>query len=268
MNKSIFFKKELATIEADDIRAFAEYLRDNAPDYLYIVAASTTAKYHPVSELGIGGLYRHSMNVTRMLNHLLSIDQYKLKFTDRERDLMRLSMMFHDAVKLGWNGSQYTVANHPLLAAEWIKKMNSEYDEPLSDEDIEFVAANVSAHSGQWTTDRKGKEILPKPETLSQELCHLADYLGSRRDIEILHDDADEVLAPKFTKEEMLEYKIPFGKYKNIALKDVEAEDPDYIDWMYNNHFDEEAKFKTPEPCWTFCEEIIESRDWDDDYEI
>ena len=271
MDKTIFFKNELATIEADDIRAFAEYLRDNAPDYLYTIPASTSSKYHPVSELGIGGLYRHSMNVTRVLNHLLSIDQYKLKLTDRERDLMRVSMMFHDAVKVGWNGSLYTVQDHPLLAAEWVKKMNNEYDDSLLEEEIEFVAANIASHGGQWVTNKKGEQILPKPETLSQELCHLADYLGSRRDVEILHDE-DEIMEPVFTKEERDNYKITFGKYKGVAFGDVVREDPDYIEWMYNSHFDEEAKFKVPEPLWTFAKEIIE---WDgeaeddiDDWEI
>lgn len=256
MDKSVFFKKELETIKSEDIRHFAEYLRDNAPDYLYTVAASTTSQYHPLSELGLGGLYRHSMNVTRVLNYLIGIEQYRSKLSDRQRDLMRVAMMFHDAVKLGWNGSQYTVANHPLLAAEWVKNMNNEYDSPIAEEEVEFIADCISSHSGEWNVNKKGEAILPKPVTLAQELCHLADYIGSRRDIEIIHDK-DEVTKPVFTSDEIDSYEFTFGKYKGMTFSDVKKEDPDYIKWLYNTRYDINAKFRCPEPLATFCEDFV-----------
>ena len=45
--KSELFKNELKTITSDDIRDFAKVVLDDAPDYFFKVAASSTGKYHP-----------------------------------------------------------------------------------------------------------------------------------------------------------------------------------------------------------------------------
>lgn len=44
--KSELFKNELKTITSDDIRDFAKVVLDDAPDYFFKVAASSTGKYH------------------------------------------------------------------------------------------------------------------------------------------------------------------------------------------------------------------------------
>lgn len=45
--KSELFQNELKTIQSDDIRDFAKVVLDDAPDYFFKVAASSTGKYHP-----------------------------------------------------------------------------------------------------------------------------------------------------------------------------------------------------------------------------
>lgn len=53
-------------------------------------------------------------------------------------------------------------------------------------------------------------------------------------------DDAQSLSEKKEpTKEEADNYKLTFGKFKGKTLKEVEAEKPDYIDWMLGNAKDE-----------------------------
>lgn len=269
MNKKLYFKKEIATIKDEHLRSFAEYLRDNTPDYFFIIPASSSGKYHSEAELGLSGLMRHSMNVVRVLNYLLSLEQYKSKLTPRQCDMMRIAMLFHDAVKNGWNGSQYTLQNHPTLAKEWIYEMNTKFANPLPEEDINFICGCVEAHSGEWNTNKKGVAILPKPSSLAEELCHLSDYFGSRVNIEIKYDE-DDVTEVQFTQDEINNYVIGFGKHKGYKWSQV-RKDRGYVEWLYNTAFDPEAKFKCPEPLWTFAKYEIEGNEEDDDlddYEI
>lgn len=268
MNKQFYFNKEIATILHEDLREFAGYLRDNAVDYFFFIPASSSGKHHPVTELGLSGLLRHSMNVVRVLNYLLELEQYNKHLTERECDLMRIAMLFHDSVKNGWNGSAYTVQNHPTLAAKWIKDMNSKYDKPLLDEEIDFIYSCVESHSGQWNTSKSGESILPRPSTLAQELCHLSDYIGSRRDIEIKYDE-DDVIEVQFTHDYIDNYVVGFGKYKGYKWSEVRR-DKDYVQWLFNTQFDPESRFKCPEPLFTFCQYEIEgvnAEEDEDDYD-
>ena len=267
MNKQLCFNKEIETIQNEDLREFAKYLRDNAVDYFYFIPASSSSNYHPITELGMSGLMRHSMNVVRILNYLLGLEQYKKHLTERECDLMRIAMLFHDSVKNGWNGSAFTLQNHPTLAAQWVKDMNDKYENPLDNEEIDFVYGCIEAHSGQWNTSKKGDPILPKPATLAQELCHLSDYIGSRRDIEIKYEE-DDVTEVEFTQDYIDNYVIGFGKYKGNKWGDIKR-DKDYVQWLYSTNFDPEAKFRCPEPVATFCQYEIEGYEDDvDDWEI
>lgn len=53
-------------------------------------------------------------------------------------------------------------------------------------------------------------------------------------------DDAQSLSEKKEpTKEEADTYKLTFGKFKGKTLKEVDAEKPDYIDWLLGNAKDE-----------------------------
>lgn len=53
-------------------------------------------------------------------------------------------------------------------------------------------------------------------------------------------DDAQSLSEKKEpTKEEADNYKLSFGKFKGKTLKEVDAEKPDYIDWLLGNAKDE-----------------------------
>jgi hypothetical protein len=64
-----------------------------------------------------------------ILNHRLRLEWNQDRYCEPKfRDAMRCIPAFHDAVKCGWDGSKYTVANHPMLAAEWVRNTKVEHD--------------------------------------------------------------------------------------------------------------------------------------------
>ena len=94
-----------------------------------------------------------------------------------------------------------------------------------------------ASHSGEWNTNKKGEEIMPKPKTEYEKLIHVCDILASRPDIdyiipkellEILGEDTGEDLH------DINEYVLPFGKHKGQTLHSVLAEDPGWIEWAKN----------------------------------
>lgn len=232
------FESLLDTFENEDIKKFTESCIDTIPSYFWEVGASSTGKYHPSYALGELGLARHTCALVRFLNHMLSIDCIKNDFSSRERDLMRVAGIMHDSMKSGtdedYARSKYTKFEHPILAANNIRKMSG-----LPDDEIELIATTIESHMGQWATDKRSKTVLPTPENKYQKLVHLADYLASRKDIEVLFGE-------EFQKKEEIPdintYIIPFGKYKGKTLPEIKEIDPGYISWAKENMTREPVK--------------------------
>jgi len=222
------FESELNTIVNEDIRNYAIELLQNAPDYFYEVAASSTGKYHPQYVLGIAGLTRHVKALVRIMNHLLDLEQYSF-FTEREKDLLRVSGLAHDIEKHGENGSPFTVHDHPILAATFAVKFCTQ--DTISQEEKDFVANCIQSHMGSWNTSKRSKLILPKPQTEAQKFLHMCDFLASRKDIEIIFDST-ETTVPTITPED---YVFPFGKHSGEKLIDVAKSDRGYILWAKEN---------------------------------
>ena len=231
----------------DDIKKFAEAVLDDAPDYFFHVAASSTGKYHPVYALGEGGLMRHTKAVVRMYNHLLSLDQYRNLFTEREIDLGRVACIAHDIQKSGdeakyiaqsndGKNKVFTVFYHPLLASQYILQYKNKY---LSEEELKFIASGVESHMGQWNTDKRSSVTLPTPETEMQKLIHLADYLASRKDLDVsFEDDNTAHELPSID-----EYTIGFGKHAGKKLTEIPK---DYLRWLSGQDLREPLKSLVP----------------------
>ena len=66
-----------------------------------------------------------------------------------------------------------------------------------------FIYDAVIAHMGQWNTNKNnGCSKLPTPTTVSQKVLHLADYLASRKDINMtLEEDYEKPDSPVETAE-------------------------------------------------------------------
>ena len=187
------FQKELDYIKDTKLKESLIKIIDILPDYWLEEAASSTGKYHPSYALGTGGLLRHSKAAMRIGYELLENPSIGDKYTSHEKDLMLMSLLVHDGLKLGLPKEKYTRFDHPILMANYIienaKKLS------LSEEDAKFMANVIKTHMGPWTTDYDGNEILEKPKTKYQNFVHMCDYLASRKCLLVPFDKENQIDA-------------------------------------------------------------------------
>ena len=174
MNKIKEFETEINYIKNDDIKSDLIAMIEHIPSYFFVIAASSTGKYHPPFVQGEGGLLRHTKFAVKIAYDLLSTEMFSEKFTEKDKDLIIYSLIMHDSFKCGRVQEQYTKLEHPLIAAEEIIK-NSTLEEK------ELIASMIRSHMGQWNKDRDGIEVLPKPKTEYEKFVHMCDFLASRR---------------------------------------------------------------------------------------
>jgi len=180
------FEEELKFIVNPQIRLFAETAISSLPDYFFEVPASSTGKYHPSYSLGVGGLLRHTRAAVRIAVELSRIEWWN--FTPDEMDLILVSLILHDGWKSGLPKQEFSVADHPNVAV-FALKQQTDLQALITPEQFEFVTDNIKAHMGQWNRDWKTKqEIMEKPKTKYQKFVHLADYIASRKSLEMNFD--------------------------------------------------------------------------------
>lgn len=214
------------TIENEDMRNFVYMCVDVIPPYFWKVPASSTGKYHPTYALGDGGLLRHTCALVRIMNHIFDIECMN-NFTSRERDILRIAGIMHDTRKSGsqedYEKNKYTKHEHPLLAAKVIRDF--EGCGIIDDNEIELIADTIETHMGAFTTSNKSDVVLPKPHYRLQKMLHMADYIASRKDIEIKFEHSSEPINAR-------DYVITFGKHNGKTLGEIWDSDPSYIEWL------------------------------------
>lgn len=201
------FRHELSLIQADDHRKFAEECLNNIPDYFFTTAASSTGKYHPEYCLGTGGLVRHTKATIQIAMQLLNLEMFSPFLTARDEIITALLM--HDSCKsgrFGYEAKGFTVANHPLLAADLVKSVADELAScgmrptecfyqhelpPCMEWDYVYLVCElIRTHMGQWVTNyRTKKQVLPNMIYKIQRFVHLCDYLASRKCLTVTRDD-------------------------------------------------------------------------------
>ena len=180
------FTEELEMIKSEEVKELVKTVLEVVPDYFFSIPASSTGKYHPKLSLGYGGLIRHTKTAVKFADRLMRNEQMGT-FDDDDRDIVIASLILHDSVKNGWNGSQFTVAKHPKLASELVNKVGE--DLGFNDEYYYEISKCIASHMGQWNTNKNGKEILPKPVGKLEEIVHMADYLSATRFINVDFDE-------------------------------------------------------------------------------
>lgn len=184
--KESVFAYELSNIKSVIHNEIAKVCIDIAPDYFWVMPASTTGKYHPKSSLGIGGLVRHTKSVMEIAEIYLGHPQND-DLSQEDKDDIRVACMIHDMVKLGDNSTGYTVHEHPML----VRTMLCPYNE--QDENTPLVLIDtwnricdlVDSHMGIWNTNKYSETVLPVPQTRKQSIVHMADYMASRKNISV-----------------------------------------------------------------------------------
>ncbi len=188
MEKIDYFKTELEYISDDKLRDDTKYLVSNLPNYFFEIPASSTGKYHPKFASGEHGLVRHTKVAVYFANELMNNSAVN-NFTNREKDLIIISLILHDGLKSGKTKEKYTRFDHPLLAADYVKDNQDKLS--MTSNDIDFISDAISSHMGNWNVDYKGNEVLPKPKNKYQRFVHMCDYLASRKMINVEFDGVE-----------------------------------------------------------------------------
>lgn len=238
MDKVIVFDELLSKFETEEMKRYCIDMIKEIPDYIFEIPSSTSLKYHNKTQCQPHGQVYHILMFGEIMNYILELDYVKNKTDEKQRDCLRCTPIFHDALKCGTNGSQYTVHDHPLLAGEWIRNTVVEHD--IDAETKECIARLCESHSGQWTTNKRSKTVLPEPETDEQFLVHMCDYLASRSNLDMMYSDHIKMIFENEHNEsknviDLENYILDFGKYSGEKLVDVAKEHTGYIKWMKEN---------------------------------
>lgn len=246
--KIALFEKEIAYMEIENIKDFFKKAITLVPDYFFEVPASSSGKFHSSLECGFGGLVYHTRSVAKVANYLVNLQQYKSKLNEVEKDCVICATLLHDCLKHGEeNKTGFSVHQHPILASEFVKT-DDRLNEIVNDDIRAMIADAVASHSGEWTTSKRSKIVLPSPQTLVQELVHLSDYIASRSDIHILFEGEDS--KPKLPN--INEYKLNFGRHSGKTIPEIAIADRGWLVWakenltreplltMIKNYFDQE----------------------------
>ena len=229
--KVALFQKEIDYLNGEDFKEFVKQALILLPNYFFEVPASSSGKFHSALESGFGGLVYHAKAVAKIANYLVNLQQYKIKLSDIERNCVITAGILHDCIKHSWeNKTGFSVHEHPVLAGEFVKT-DERLQGILSDEIRIIIGDAISSHSGEWTTSKRSKTVLPSPQNLVQELVHLSDYIASRSDIHILFED-DEV-KPQLP--DPSEYTLNFGKHSGKTLTYMFEHHRGYLEWCKEN---------------------------------
>lgn len=229
--KIALFEKEINYMEIEDIKSFFKQAITLVPDYFFEVPAASSGKFHSVLECGFGGLVYHTRSVVKVANYLVNLHQYRSKLNEVEKDCVICAALLHDCLKHDWeNKTGFSVHQHPILAAEFVRK-DSRLDGIVNDEIRSLIADAIASHSGEWTTSKRSKTVLPSPQTLVQELVHLSDYIASRSDIHIMFDEEEN--KPKLPS--LDEYKLNFGRHSGKTIPEIAILDRDWLVWAQDN---------------------------------
>lgn len=230
------FQPYLDKFETDKMRMYCTDMIAQIPDYIFTMPSSTSGKYHNATQCQPHGQIYHIIMFAEIMNYRLALKGNQEKFkSPAQRDAMRCVPFFHDALKCGTDGGQWTVHEHPMLAGTWVRETNVEHD--IEDNIKEAIARMCERHSGEWTSSKKSKVVLPEPENAMELFCHECDILSSRNNIDMQPPEyLKDIFGEENTKVEFDEnYVMPFGKHAGQKLIDVYKAHPDYIAWCEEN---------------------------------
>lgn len=237
--KQKIFEPLSRNFETEQFKAYYLDMVAEIPDYIFTMPSSTSGKFHNSTQCQTYGQVYHIYMFDSVLNHRLRLKGNKELYpTPEERDAMRCVPVFHDAVKCGWNGSRYTVQDHPMLAAKWVIETTVEHDIPM--EYKQMIADMCEAHSGEWNKSRSGQVIMSEPRNPREFFIHECDILASRSDLDyLIPDELKELLGENVTIEKpgvkIDDYKLAFGRHKGEFITEVAKNHKDYLEWMRDN---------------------------------
>ena len=186
------FEHELELIHNYNIRQTTGKILCHMPAWFIKEGASSTGKYHPQYAQGEGGLYRHTCAAVKIFDDITKLKYIKEQDTFNVHDYGIAALILHDMCKRGYDDTptKYTQFKHPLLVKEWLEHLQLKDSSIVDEEFISNVCSLIESHMGEWNTNKYEPEtILPIPDNRDKFLVHLADYLASRKYLEVKFND-------------------------------------------------------------------------------
>jgi len=175
MEKYEVFNKELNYIKNAKIKEFTTEVLKIVPDYFWEVPASSTFKYHPSPSREVGGLIYHTKSAVRFAVEMFGFHSMQ-SYDNTMQSIIISALILHDMAKSGIPKTQYTVTEHPLIAANYIREHKD------NKEILDKILSGIETHMTEWNKDYKtGKEVLPLPTQGYQKYIGICDYLSSRK---------------------------------------------------------------------------------------
>lgn len=244
-DKLKLFANEIGDIKNPKLRALATELIANADDYFFTVPASSSGKYHPQFDLGVGGLVRH----TRCVAFFAKSIAESYCFSDDDKDAIIVAALAHDIKKQGDGKGSHTVWEHPTLAKDYILEVIESHQLDVPKKLAKMIAGAVHSHMGKWGNYpefTKGNEPLPMPSNEFEKALQSADYLASRKelmgfdfrptekvDVQVIEEQINKNYET-MSLAELEAYEMPFGKHKGKTLKEIKHSGNGYLEWMVN----------------------------------
>lgn len=149
-------------------------------------AASSSGKYHPIADLGEGGLVRHSIMVAEIAGILMR--SRPLYDNEVDHDIVIASALLHDVCKYEQPAAGEKIHSnfdHPVKAAELVIRVSEKMQEKAK-EGENFIAAgrriatNISTHMSRWNTSPYAPGIeLPLISNEEQRIISDADLVAA-----------------------------------------------------------------------------------------
>jgi hypothetical protein len=170
----IYIDGEIGKLTDGNIKNFLLSCTPLFPEYFWTVPASVS-KYHPEDERKLGGLVLHVRRLCRLTEEFVRMHSLNLW----ERDVLLSASILHDSFARGIPPyvKESSDPFHPSYV-EYMFPFNAFADRYIERRVYDEIMECVSAHSGQWSTNKSLRSDRKLPV-----IFHTIDYLASRPNI-------------------------------------------------------------------------------------
>ncbi|MEC2266544.1 hypothetical protein ACR6EC_12235 [Bacillus subtilis] len=179
------FQKYLDLMANPEIKAFAKFMLEKAPDYFFIIPASVSGKWHAPWSTDKGGLVRHVLMGCQVAYDL----SRTFGLNDKETDMALAAMVGHDIIKYGLDFDDRYMDMHPFMPRSYYGHYKSAgyVGDYSKTPEFDTIMSAIERHMGNIMTGEWTSVGGVKPETPLQYVVHLADYVASRKNL--VHTD-------------------------------------------------------------------------------
>lgn len=170
----------LKLISEQPIRDFTRKCLEAAPVYFWHIPASSSGKYHPSWAVQECGLLRHVVLTAYLADEL----SHTFGLTSDEHDIAVAAALLHDTLKYGINYDVRYHDMHSYLPRNYfLKEKKIMLPIGMSQANFKAIFDAVDTHMGSIATGAWNPVNRVIPQTLVEQVVHLADYVASRKKI-------------------------------------------------------------------------------------